>query len=272
MLKNLRQFSSSRVILAGHSKWANIKHKKAANDAVKSAQTFRMARQIQVYAKIGGGDITQNAMLANVIDKAKSMSIPKKVIESAIKRGTGELKSTEKMETVIYEGLAPGGVAVILECITDNKNRSLGYIRPVFNKFNLNMTPTAYMFERKGLLVLDIGRKELDDVFENLLDAGCEDIEPIENEDSNKPGVTELSDDEKPGNLVEIITDPKDVGKIANQFKNEFPIKEMNIGYLPQEDLMVEITDEDTLVSYEKFMSLLDEIEDVSQVYTNLKG
>lgn len=259
----IRFFHSSLNRYAGHSKWANIKHKKAANDAVKAAQSFRMSKQIQVFAKMGGADLSQNIQLANAIDKAKSMSIPKKVIESAIKRGTGELKSTEKMESVIYEGLAPGGVAVVIEAITDNKNRTIGFIRPCFNKFNLNMTPTAYMFERKGVFLLNIGELSIDDVFEELIDIGCEDINEVKiEEDSNESG-----------NLIEIYTDVKEFGKIAKELKgmDKYEIKEMNIEFVANEDTLVEIKDEDTLASYEKFMDLLDEVEDIQHVYTNLK-
>lgn len=250
-----RGFCGARQALAGHSKWANIKHKKAANDAVKAANTFRMSKQIQMYAKMGGGDLTQNIMLVNAIEKAKQMSVPKKVIESAIKRGTGELKSTEKMETVVYEGLAPGGVAVVIEAITDNKNRTLGYIRPVFNKFNLNMTPTGYMFERRGVLIVDVGERAVDDVVEEVLEmAGIVDV-------------NEIGED----NLVEIITEFEETGKVGGALKDRYVIKEMNIGYIANEDMTVSIGDEDTMASYDKFMALLDEVEDVSQVFTNLR-
>lgn len=217
-------------------------------------------------AKMGGADLAQNIQLANAIDKAKSMSIPKKVIESAIKRGTGELKSTEKMETVLYEGLAPGGVSVVIEAITDNKNRTIGYVRPCFNKFNLNMSPTLYQFERKGVILLDVGEKTSDDVFEEMLELGCEDINEIEHNDEN-----ELLSERKDGNLIELVTDPKDFGRIAKELKDKYKIKEMNIEYVPNEDTMVTIEDPDTMRSFEKFMALLDDIEDISQVYTNLK-
>lgn len=263
---NKRLIHSSNKSLSGHSKWATIKHKKAANDAARAAVSFRMSRQIQVFAKVGGADLTQNIMLANVIDKAKSLSIPKKVIESAIKRGTGESKNTDKMETVVYEGLGPGGVAIVIEAITDNKNRTIGFIRPCFNKFNLNMTPTLYMFEKKGVILLDIGELTSEDVFDELIEKGCEDINDIENDNEN-----ELISERKDGNLVEIITDAKEFGKIAKDLKNKYKIKEMNIEYIPNDDTMVEIKDSDTMASFEKFMNLLDDIEDISQVYTNLK-
>ncbi|GMM48214.1 Dpc29 protein [Pichia kluyveri] len=268
-INNIRNFHTCRTLLSGHSKWATIKHKKAANDAARAAASFRMSKQIQVFAKMGGADLNQNIMLANAIEKARAINIPKKVIESAIKRGTGELKSTEKMETVVYEGLAPGGVAVIIEAITDNKNRTIGYIRPCFNKYNLNMTPTLYMFDKKGVLLIDIGNKTSDDIFEEMIEIGCEDINEIENNSNEEELISKQVDE---GNLIELITDPKDLGKIGKILKEQgYKIKEMGIEYLGKEDTMVEINDEDTMISYEKFMSLLDDIEDITQVYTNLK-
>ena len=268
-INNIRNFHTCRTLLSGHSKWATIKHKKAANDAARAAASFRMSKQIQVFAKMGGADLNQNIMLANAIEKARAINIPKKVIESAIKRGTGELKSTEKMETVVYEGLAPGGIAVIIEAITDNKNRTIGYIRPCFNKYNLNMTPTLYMFDKKGVLLIDIGNKTSDDIFEEMIEIGCEDINEIENNSNEEELISKQVDE---GNLIELITDPKDLGKIGKILKEQgYKIKEMGIEYLGKEDTMVEINDEDTMISYEKFMSLLDDIEDITQVYTNLK-
>ncbi|GMG20920.1 unnamed protein product [Ambrosiozyma monospora] len=108
---SLRLFSTSSQVLSGHSKWATIKHKKAANDAARSQQTHKMALKITAFAKQGGPDLGTNLQLAYAVDKAKEMSVPKKVIENAIKRGSGDLKNDAKMENVVYEGLAPGGVA-----------------------------------------------------------------------------------------------------------------------------------------------------------------
>ncbi|KAG0672253.1 hypothetical protein C6P40_003484 [Pichia californica] len=267
-INSVRLFQTTTNLYSGHSKWATIKHKKAANDANKSANSFRMSKQIQVLAKMGGGDLSQNLMLANAVEKAKQMNVTKKVIESAIKRGTGELKSTERMETVIYEGLGPGGISIVIEAITDNKNRTIGFIRPCFNKFNLNMTPTLYMFQKKGVIIIDVGNEiNSDDIFDELLEIGCEDINDIPSIDNENLLPTEKKD----GNLIEIITDPKDFGKIANELKDKYKIKEMNIEFLPNEETLVSINDPDTMASYEKFMRLLDEIEDISQIYTNLK-
>ncbi|GME93497.1 unnamed protein product [[Candida] boidinii] len=212
--------------------------------------------------KQGGTDLSTNLGLAYTIEKAKELSIPKRVIEAALKRASGELKNDAKVETVIYEGLAPGGVAVVIEAITDNKNRTIGFIRPVFNKYSLNMTPTLYMFEKKGLILFDKNVKseiEFDQVFEEMIDIGCEDV-------------NEIPSDEGSNGLIEVVTDPSDYGKIANEIKNNenYLIKEMQIGYVPNPDTSVEISDPETKESYDKFMSLLDEVDDITNVYSNL--
>ncbi|KAG7807875.1 hypothetical protein KL921_004170 [Ogataea angusta] len=250
-----RGLHSSSHSLAGHSKWANIKHRKAANDAAKAAISFKMSSKLTMLAKIGGSDLSKNIQLSNAIDQAKSMNIPKRVIETAIKRGTGELKSQDKMETVVYEGMAPGGVAIVVEAITDNKNRTLGFLRPCFNKYGLSMTPTSYMFDRKGMILIDIGQADFDSVFEKTLELGAEDILEVDEE----------------GNLVEVITDPAEFGKIANELKNHYKIKEMQIGFMPKAEMAARITDEETRTVYEKFIASIEDLDDVTQIYTNLK-
>ncbi|KAG7753888.1 hypothetical protein KL911_002364 [Ogataea haglerorum] len=252
---NIRGLHSSIHPLAGHSKWANIKHKKAANDAAKAAISFKMSSKLTMLAKIGGADLSKNIELSNAIDQAKSMNIPKKVIETAIKRGTGELKSQDRMETVTYEGMAPGGVAIVVEAITDNKNRTLGSLRPCFNKYGLSMTPTTYMFDKKGMILIDIEKSDFDSVFEKILELGAEDILEVDEE----------------SNLVEVITDPAEFGRIANELKNEYKIREMQIGFMPKADMATSITDEEIRIVYEKFIASIEDLDDVTQVYTNLK-
>ncbi|OWB86937.1 hypothetical protein B5S33_g5664 [[Candida] boidinii] len=268
---SVRFLSNSAAIFAGHSKWANIKHKKAANDAAKANASFKISRKITMLGKQGGTDLSTNLGLAYTIEKAKELSIPKRVIEAALKRASGELKNDAKVETVIYEGLAPGGVAVVIEAITDNKNRTIGFIRPVFNKYSLNMTPTLYMFEKKGLILFDKnvkGEVEFDQVFEEMIDIGCEDVNEIP---ASSEG-DESGDSNSNSGLIEVVTDPSDYGKIANEIKNNenYLIKEMQIGYVPNPDTTVEISDPETRESYDKFMSLLDEVDDITNVYSNL--
>lgn len=258
--RSVRSFSTSPLLKSGHSKWDNIKYKKAANDAVKARMSFKMSSKITVLAKMGGTDLSRNLQLAYAIEKAKSLSIPKRVIENAIKRGSGELKNSAKMESVTYEGLGPGGVAVVIEAITDNKNRTIGMIRPCFNKYNANMTPTAYMFDRKGFLVVQLGEKNFDEAFDEFIEMGCEDI-------------NEISGEKKTDHLVELITDPKELGKIAKstKAKNAYKIKEMEFGYVPKEDMKSQITNSDTKESYDKFIQSLEDLDDVEKVYSNLE-
>jgi len=255
----IRYFSTTGINASGHSKWDNIKHKKAANDAARARVSFKLSSKITVLAKMGGPDMTKNLQLAYAIEKAKSLSIPKRVIENAVKRGTGEMKSSAKMETVTYEGLGPGGVAVVIEAITDNKNRTIGMIRPCFNKYGSNMTPTTYMFDRKGILLIDLKNKDFDQEFDDLIELGCDDIDQI-------PG-------EKDENLVELVTDPKELGKVANQIKDEgkYMIKEVEFGYIPKDDMKVEISNPDTRESFEAFIQSLEDLDDVEKVYTNVE-
>ncbi len=264
-------FSSNAVLPAGHSKWANIKHKKAANDAARATASYKISSKITVLAKMGGTDLSKNLQLGYTIEKARSMSIPKKVIDNALKRATGESKNTDKMEPVLYEGIGPGGVAVVVEAITDNKNRTIGAVRPCFGKYNLSLTPTLYLFQKKGLLLIDAGEKEFDDVFESLLELGCEDIYELDPQEGDTAGPEFETEDSSNSSLVEIITDPNSLGTIVNQVKKLYKIKEMQIGYIPAEEMMVEINDEETLESYHKFLRSLEALDDVTQVYSNLK-
>lgn len=240
---------------SGHSKWDNIKHKKAANDKAKAANAFKMSSKITVLAKVGGADPAKNLRLAYAMEKAKSMSIPKRVIESAVKRGSGELKSGAAMESVVYEGMGPGHTSVVVEAITDNKNRTVAKVRGVFNKHNLKMNPTLYMFDKKGLLLLELGEVSFDDAFEDLIELGVEDIE-------------EVGD-----GLIEVLTDPNDFGKVSNQIKDDkkYKIKEMEIGYVPKEDMSTTIDNPETKESYDRFLEAMEELDDVEQVYTNLR-
>ena len=257
---SFRYFSTTGISASGHSKWDTIKHKKAANDAARARVSFKMSSKITVLAKMGGSDLTKNLQLAYAIEKAKALSIPKRVIENAVKRGTGEMKSSAKMETVTYEGLGPGGVAVVIEAITDNKNRTIGMIRPCFNKYGSNMTPTAYMFDRKGILIIDLKDADFDEEFDNMIELGCDDINQVSNENNE--------------NLVELVTDPKELGKVANQIKedNKYTIKEMEFGYIPKDDMKVEISNPETKESFESFVQLLEDLDDVEKVYTNVEN
>src|SRR5947209_9476723 len=163
--------------MSGHSKWATIKHKKGAQDKARGKLFAKLIRQVEVAAREGGGDFEGNPTLRTMFQKAREASVPLDTIERAIKRGTGELEGV-RYEQVSYEGYAPGGVAVIVECLTDNRNRTGADIRSIFSKHGGSMAEpgsVAWQFERKGVVILPKTVSE-DDLMLVALDAGAEDI------------------------------------------------------------------------------------------------
>jgi YebC/PmpR family DNA-binding regulatory protein len=163
--------------MSGHSKWATIKHRKGAQDKARGKLFAKVLRQVEVAAREGGGDVTSNATLRTMYGKARDASIPTDTIERAIKRGTGELEGV-RYETVTYEGYAPGGVAVIVECLTDNRNRTGADVRSTFTRNGGSMAEpgaVSWQFERKGVVILPKTVSE-DDLMLTALEAGAEDL------------------------------------------------------------------------------------------------
>ncbi|MEO0369410.1 MAG: YebC/PmpR family DNA-binding transcriptional regulator [Pseudomonadota bacterium] len=163
--------------MAGHSKWANIKHRKAAQDAKRGKVFTKHIREITVASRQGGGDVDANPRLRIAVDKALGVNMTRDTIDRAIKRGTGDLEGVS-YEEIRYEGYAPAGIAVLVECTTDNKNRTVAEVRHAFSKYNGNMGTegsVAYMFERVGIMLMPSGADE-EAVMEVVLDAGAEDI------------------------------------------------------------------------------------------------
>src|ERR671934_1721022 len=164
--------------MAGHSKWAQIKHKKATVDARRGQLFTKLARAITVAARDGGGDPEGNAAVANAIEKAKSYRMPKENIERAIARGTGAGAGAAAIESVVYEGYGPGRVAILVECLTDNRNRTAAEIRHLFSRADANLGEpgsVAWMFEKKGVVLVDGERYSEDDLIP-AIDAGAEDV------------------------------------------------------------------------------------------------
>ena len=164
--------------MSGHSKWSSIKHKKAIVDSRRGAEFTKLARAVTVAAREGGGDPDGNAALENAIRKAKEASMPKDNIERAIAKGTGEGGDAEAIETVIYEGYGPAGVAVLVETVTDNRNRTGADVRNLFTKYGGSLGEpgsVAYLFEKKGVIVVDASRYTEDDLMV-AVEAGAEDI------------------------------------------------------------------------------------------------
>jgi YebC/PmpR family DNA-binding regulatory protein len=164
--------------VSGHSKWASIKHKKKATDAKRGQLFTKLARAIQVAAREGGGEPAGNAALATAIEKARQASMPKDNIERAIAKGTGAGADADRFESIVYEGYGPGGVAILIEALTDNRNRTSSDLRAAFTRRNGNMGEpgsVAWIFEKKGEIVVDAQRYSEDDLFP-AIDAGAEDI------------------------------------------------------------------------------------------------
>ena len=169
--------------MSGHSKWASIKHKKAVTDQRRGAEFTKLARAIQVAARDGGGDPASNASLANAVQKAKDGGMPKQNIERAIAKGTGADTDADAIETVVYEGYGPGGVAILAEALTDNRNRTGSEVRHIFSRGGGNLGEpgsVAWVFEKKGVIVVDAARASEDDLMV-AIDAGAEDVAIDEN-------------------------------------------------------------------------------------------
>ena len=238
--------------MSGHSKWANIKHKKEKTDAQKAKVFTKIGKEISIAVKEGGGDPNSNAKLRDLIQKAKANNVPNDNIERTIKKALGA--GGESYEEIVYEGYGPGGVAVIVQTTTDNRNRTAGNVRSYFSKYHGNMGQTgcvSFMFEDKGVIVIEDedGKIDEDVLMETALEAGAEDF-------SGEDGV------------FEIYTVPEDVYAIEEALKAAgYEIASAEKTKVPQNT--VELTSEDDI----KFMSLLieklEEDDDVMEVYHN---
>jgi YebC/PmpR family DNA-binding regulatory protein len=236
--------------MSGHSKWASIKHKKGAADAKRGKVFTRHAKLIEIAAREGGsGDADMNPSLKAAIDNAKADNVPNANIDRAVKKGSGELKGEATVE-VIYEAYAPGGAACIIECLTDNKNRSLSNVKCTIEKRGGKWAASGavmYMFNRKGIV---IAKGELSDEMElSLIDTGAEDIE--------------RTDD-----IVAITTDAASWNKVRDVLKEGgFEIQEAGLKYIAQQT--VAVADKEAAQKLMSFIEALEEDEDVSEVHTN---
>ena len=238
--------------MSGHSKWANIKHKKEKTDAARAKVFTRIGKEITVAVKEGGGDPTSNSKLRDLIQKAKANNVPNDNIERTIKKALGG--TGESYEEVVYEGYGPAGIAVIVEAATDNRNRTAGNVRSYFSKYHGNMGQTgcvSFMFEDKGVIVImdEDGEIDEDKLMETALEAGAEDF-------SGEDGV------------FEIYTEPDDVYAIADALKEAgYTMESAEKTKVPTTS--VTLDNEDDI----KFMSLLieklEEDDDVLEVYHN---
>ena len=238
--------------MSGHSKWATTKHQKAAKDAKRGAAFAKLIKTIEVAARTGGGDPAGNPTLADAIVKARKESVPLDNIERAVKRGSGELADGVSYESIMYEGYAPGGVAVLVECLTDNRNRAASEVRTVFSRNGGNLADpgsVAYLFARKGVAIVPKkGDLTEDDVLTAVLEAGAEEVNDL-------------------GESFEVVCESSDVHavRLALEAAGIEP-ESAEMTFLPSMSVPL---DDDTAKKVLKLVDLLDDLDDVQNVWAN---
>ncbi len=236
--------------MSGHSKWHSIKHKKAIVDQRRGQHFTKLARAITVAAREGGGDPEGNSGLALAIQKARDASMPKDNIERAIAKGTGEGADADQIESVVYEGYGPGGVALLIEALTDNRNRTSADVRHAFSKHGGNLGEpgsVAYLFDKRGEIVVDASRYDEDDLIV-AIDAGAEDIS--------------LDDD-----VYEIVTEPGDLSAVRGALTDaDIEIESADVTQRPKSRVPVSESDAARLL---KLIDMLEESDDVGAVHAN---
>ena len=236
--------------MSGHSKWATIKHKKGAADARRGKVFTKLIKEITVAARISGGDPDSNPRLRTAILAAKAENMPADNIKRAIQKGTGELPGAT-YEEAVYEGYGPGGVAMMVEIATDNKNRTAPEIRHVFTKFGGNLAEVGsvgWMFERKGLVQVDAHRVEEDELLALALDAGAADLRRVDQ-------------------AFEITTTPQELEGVRRTLEERgVPIRSAEVSYVPQSTIRLEGRDAQQVL---RLVEGIEELEDVQHVYAN---
>ena len=237
--------------MSGHSKWANIKHKKEKTDAAKGKIFTQIGKEIAVAVKAGGGDPNNNSKLRDLIAKAKANNVPNDNIERIIKKAAGET-GDNNYEEIVYEGYGPCGVAVIVETLTDNRNRTAGDLRHYFDKCGGNLGQPGsvmFMFQRKGMIVIEGEGLDEEKVMEDALEAGADDF----NFD---------------GDVFEISTDANSVSAVSEALEQKgYTFLSAEPAYIPA--TMTSITDEEALTKMEKLLDMLEDNDDVQNVWHN---
>lgn len=234
--------------MSGHSKWATTKHKKAVIDSRRAKLFAKLVKKIEVAARLGGPDVDGNPALFDAIQKAKKSSVPNDNIERALKRGSGTEEGAADYQTIMYEGYGPNGVAVLIECLTDNRNRAAGDVRLVMTRNEGNMADpgsVAYMFSRKGVvLVAKTGGLTEDDVLSAVLDAGAEEVNDL-------------------GESFEVISEPNDVVQVRTALQNaKIDYDSAETSFVPS--VSVELDAE----AAKKIFNLIEALEDLDDVQT----
>jgi YebC/PmpR family DNA-binding regulatory protein len=238
--------------MAGHSHWANIQHKKGAADAKRGKLWSKLSRAIIIAAKHGGGDPTMNLKLRYAIDKARAVSMPKDNIERAIKRGTGEIGG-EQEDEISYEGFGPGGVAIMVDVVTNNRNRTGGEVRKLFERGGGNMGSAGcvgYLFERKGVFAVKAEGVDEDNLMAVALDAGADDMK-------------------REGDSFEITCDPVNFTRVQEALMKAC-IATTNAEITQMPKTTIDAPDKETAVKVLRLMVMLDDHDDIQNVYSNL--
>jgi len=237
--------------MSGHSKWSTIKRKKGAEDAKRGKIFTRLARDIMVAARHGGGDPNSNPTLRTAVDKARAANMPKDNIERAIKKGTGELAGGE-LEEIIYEAYGPHGVPILIKCLTDNRNRTLADIRKVFNRQGGSMAEAgavSWLFDTKGYITIESDEVDPDEVFMMAVEVGADDVE--------------ISDE-----VIEIYTTPDTLHLVSNALvDNGLNVADAELAPIPKNE--IELDPKETM-QVMGIIEALDDLDDVQQVYSGL--
>ncbi len=237
--------------MSGHSKWNNIKRKKEKTDAAKAKIFTKIGREISVIVKSGGPNPQENSKLKDAIAKAKAANVPNENIERIIKKAAGDT-SANNYEELIYEGYGPSGVAVIVEVLTDNRNRTAGEMRHYFDKYGGNLGQSGsvmFMFDRKGQIIIEAEGKDEEAVMEDALEAGAEDF----NFD---------------GDVFEISTDPNELGSVRDALEEKgYAFESAEVAYIPQ--TMTALEDPDAVKNMEKLIEMMEDNDDVQAIWHN---
>ncbi len=237
--------------MSGHSKWSTIKRKKGEIDSKRGKIFTKIIKEITLAARLGGGDIEGNSRLRQAVLAAKGENMPRENIDRAIKKGTGEIGGGESYEEITYEGYGPGGVAVLVEIMTDNKNRTVAEIRHIFSKHGGNLGENgcvSWLFENKGSIVFEKGSVDEDALIELALEAGAEDVR-------------------EEGNEIEVITDPSMYEKVREALDaKDLKYIQASLGMIPQNTVKL---DEGKAEQMLKMMEKLEDNDDVQNVYAN---
>ena len=236
--------------MSGHSKWSTIKHKKGATDAKRGKIFTKVIKEITVAARIGGGDVDGNPRLRLAVQKAKEVNMPQENVMRAIKKGTGELEGVQYQE-ISYEGYGPGGVAIFMEVMTDNKNRTISELRAALDKNGGNMGENgcvAWIFEKKGIITIMISEKDEEELLELVMDAGGDDLQTVDD-------------------YYEITTSVESFESVRKAIENSgLKVQSAQLTRIPQNTVNVE---EKNCKSLLRLMDMLEDHDDIQKVYSN---